>query len=102
MADDPGYRLESPALGIPRRYNQALVERVRVCGCRWANVVENEQFLALGQMGTKKAKMAMEEVNENKDGISESTCNSNAFTFMPYSDDIAISIHHSNFVSSRS
>ena len=53
-------------------------------------------------MGTKKAKMAMEEVNENKDGISESTCNSNAFTFMPSSDDIAISIHHSNFISSRS
>ena len=53
-------------------------------------------------MGTKKAKMAMEEVNENKDGISESTCNSNAFTFMPSSDDMAISIHHSNFVSSRS
>ena len=53
-------------------------------------------------MGTKKAKMAMEEVNENKDGISESTCNSNTFTFMPSSDDIAISIHHSNFVSSRS
>ena len=56
MADDPGYRLESPALGIPRRDNQALVERVRVCGCRWANVVENEHFQALGQMGTKKAK----------------------------------------------
>ena len=73
-----------------------------VCGCRWANVVENGHFLALGQMGTKKAKMAMEEVNENKDGMSESTCNSNTFTFMPYSDDIAIPIHHSNFVSSRS
>ena len=102
MADDPGYRLESPALGIYRRDNQALVERVRVCGCRWANVVENGHFQALGQMGTKKAKMAMEEVNENKDGISESTCNSNSFTFMPSSDDIAISIHHSNFVSSRS
>ena len=57
MADDPGYRLESPALGIPRRDSQALVERVRVCGCRWATVVENEHFLALGQMGTKKAKM---------------------------------------------
>ena len=41
-------------------------------------------------------------VNENKDGISESTCNSNTFTFIPSSDDIAISIHHSNFVSSRS
>ncbi len=36
-------------------------------------MVENEHFLALWQMGTKKAKMAMEEVNENKDGISEST-----------------------------
>ena len=58
MADDPGYRLESPALGIPRRDNQALVERVRVCGCRWANVVENEHFQALGQLGTKKAKSA--------------------------------------------
>ena len=34
VADDPGYRLESPALGIPRRDSQALVERVRVCGCR--------------------------------------------------------------------
>ena len=54
------------------------------------------------QMGVKKAKMAMEEVNENKDGISESTCNSNTFTFVPSSNDIAISIHHSNFVSSRS
>jgi hypothetical protein len=64
-------------------------------------VVENECFQALGQMGTKKAKMAMEEVNENKDSISKSTCNSNTFTFMPSSDDIAISIHHSNFVSSR-
>ena len=102
MADDPGYRLESPALGIPRRDNQALVERVRVCGCRWANVVENEHFQALGQLGTKKAKMAMEEVNENKDGISKSTWNSNALTSMPSYDDIAISIHHSNFVSSRS
>ena len=102
MADDPGYRLESPALGIPRRDNQVLVERVRVCGCRWANVVENEHFQALGLMGTKKAKMAMEEVNENKGGIIESTCNSNAFTFMPSYDDIAISFHHSNFVSSRS
>ena len=57
MAGDPGYRLESPALGVPRRDNQALVECVMVCGCRWANVVENEHFQALGQMGTKKAKM---------------------------------------------
>ena len=65
-------------------------------------MVENECFQAQGQMGTKKAKMAMEEVNENKDCISESTCNSNTFTFMPSSDDIAISIHHSNFVSPRS
>ena len=102
VAADPGYRLESPALGVSRRDNQALVERVMVCGCRWANMVENGHFQALGQMGTKKAKMAMEEVNENKDGISESTCNSNSFTFMPSSDDIAISIHHSNFISSRS
>jgi len=46
VADDPGYRLESPALGISRRDNQALVERVMVCGCRWANVVENEHFQA--------------------------------------------------------
>ena len=53
-------------------------------------------------MGTTKAKMAMEEVNENKHGISESTYNLNTFTFMPSSDDIAICIHHSNFVSSRS
>ena len=29
-----GYRLERSALGIPRRDNQALVERVMVCGCR--------------------------------------------------------------------
>ena len=50
-----------------------MVERVRVYGCRWANVVENEHFQALGQMGTKKAKVAMEEVNENKDDVSEST-----------------------------
>ena len=73
-----------------------------VCGRMWANVVENEHFQALGQMGTKKAKMAMEEVNENKDGISKPTCNSDTSTFMPSTDDIAISIHHSNFVSSRS
>ena len=53
-------------------------------------------------MGTKKAKMAMEEVNENKDTISESTCKSNTFTFMPSSNDIAIYMHHSNFISSRS
>ena len=65
-------------------------------------MVENECFQALGQMGTKEAKMAMGEVNENKHGISESTCNSNTFTLMSSSDDIAISIHHSNFVSSRS
>ena len=32
-----------------------------------------ERFQALGQMGVKKAKMAMEEVNENKDGVSTST-----------------------------
>ena len=32
-----------------------------------------ERFQALGQMGAKKAKMAMEKVNENKDGMSEST-----------------------------
>ena len=36
-------------------------------------MVENECFQALGQMGTKKAKMVMEEVNENKDDVSEST-----------------------------
>ena len=29
-----GYRLEGSALDIPRRDNQALVERVPVCGCR--------------------------------------------------------------------
>ena len=46
VADDPDYRLESPALGIPRRDNQALVECVMVCGCRWANVAENEHFQA--------------------------------------------------------
>ena len=61
--------------------------------------VENGHFLALWQMGTKRSKMAMEEVNENKDGISESTCNSNAFTFMPSLR--YISIHHS-LASSRS
>jgi len=32
-----------------------------------------ERFQALGQIGVKKAKMAMEEVNENKDDVSEST-----------------------------
>ena len=44
-----------------------MVERVRVCGCRWANVVENEHFQTLGQMGTKKAKMAMEEAKKRDD-----------------------------------
>ena len=29
-----GYRLERPAGGMSRRDNQALVERVTVCGCR--------------------------------------------------------------------
>ena len=29
-----GYRLEGSSLDIPRRDNQALVERVMVCGCR--------------------------------------------------------------------
>ena len=29
-----GYRLERPAGGMSRRDNQALVERVMVCGCR--------------------------------------------------------------------
>ena len=29
-----GYRLERPAGSMSRRDNQALVERVRVCGCR--------------------------------------------------------------------
>ena len=46
VASDLGYRLERPALGIPRRDNRALVERVMVCGCRWANVAENEHFQA--------------------------------------------------------
>ena len=61
-----------------------------------------ERYQALGQMGAKNAKKAMEKANENKDGISESTYNSNTFTFMPGSNDMTISIHHSNFVSSRS
>jgi hypothetical protein len=60
-----------------------------------------ERYQALGQMGAKNAKKAMEKANENKDGISESTYNSNTFTFMPGSNDMTISIHHSNFVSSR-
>ena len=68
----------------------------------WANTVVLGCFQALGQMGAKKAKKAMEEANENKDGISESTYDLNKFTCIPSSDDIAISIHHSNFVSSRS
>ena len=34
VTDYPGNRLERSALGIPRRDNQALVERVMVCGCR--------------------------------------------------------------------
>ena len=38
-----------------------------------ANMVVLGCVQALGQMGTKKAKMAMEELNENKDGMSEST-----------------------------
>jgi hypothetical protein len=38
-----------------------------------ANMVVLERFQALGQMGAKNAKKAMEEVNENKDGMSEST-----------------------------
>ena len=33
VADDPGYRLERPALGVPRRNNQALVEHVIVRWC---------------------------------------------------------------------
>ena len=42
-------------------------------------MVENEHFQALGQMGTKKAKMAMEEVNENKDGITtDAACSGSA------------------------
>ena len=65
-------------------------------------MVENECFQAQAADGHQEGQMAMEEVNENKDGISESTCNSNTFTFVPSSDDIAISIHHSNFVSPRS
>ena len=39
----------------------------------WANTVVLGCFQALGQMGAKKTKKAMEEANENKDGISEST-----------------------------
>ena len=34
VTDYPGNRLERSALDIPRRHNQALVERVMVCGCR--------------------------------------------------------------------
>ena len=39
----------------------------------WANMVVLGCVQALGQMGTKKAKMAMEEVNKKKDDVSEST-----------------------------
>ena len=34
VTDYPGNRLERSVLDIPRRDNQALVERVTVCGCR--------------------------------------------------------------------
>jgi len=51
VADDPDYRLERPTLGIPRRDNQVLVERLLVCGCRWAIVVENEHFQAQAAAG---------------------------------------------------
>ena len=67
MADDPGYRLESPALGIPRRDNQALVERVRVCGCRWTNVVENEHFLAQAAARHQEAQDGEEQAQERDD-----------------------------------
>ena len=39
----------------------------------WANMVVLGCVQALRQMGAKTVKMAMEEVNENKDGMSEST-----------------------------
>ena len=61
MAADPGYRLESPVLGIYRRDNQALVERVRVCGCRWANVVENGHFLAQAADGHQEGQEGEEQ-----------------------------------------
>ena len=67
MADDPGYRQERPALGIPRRDNQALVERVRVCGCRWANVVENEHFLAQAADGHQEGQEGEEQAQERDD-----------------------------------
>ena len=67
MADDPGYRLESPALGVPRRDNQALVECVMVCGCRWANVVENEHFQALAAAGHQDGQEGEEQAQERDD-----------------------------------
>ena len=67
VAGDPGYRLERPALGIPRRDNQALVERVRVCGCRWANVVENEHFLAQAADGHQEGQEGEEQAQERDD-----------------------------------
>ena len=67
VAGDPGYRLERPALGIPRRDNQALVERVRVCGCRWANVVENEHFLAQAAAGHQEGQEGEEQAQERDD-----------------------------------
>ena len=67
MADDPGYRLGSPALGVPRRYNQALVERVRVCGCRWANVVENEHFQAQAADGHQEGQEGEVQAQERDD-----------------------------------
>ena len=56
-----GYRLERPAGGMSRRDNQALVERVTVCGCRWANVVENEHFLAQAADGHQEGQEGEEQ-----------------------------------------
>jgi len=44
-----------------------LVERVRVCGCTWANVVENEHFQALAADGHQEGQEGEEQAQERDD-----------------------------------
>ena len=52
-AGDPAHRLEGPVLVVSWTDKQALVEGAAVCGCGWADMLENEYFQLVGQMGDK-------------------------------------------------
>ena len=63
-----------------------------MCACGWADMLENEDFQLVGQMGDKKAKKEKSMPKKVQGGMVQSLWPSHIFRFVPCFEPSAISI----------